>query len=137
MLSGFDCDFTATSYQASAYEVFFYKLYNLMKPIHPGKMSVSSFYQMGQGMFRYMRAAYHGDEAKREVMREAWQQSLFFLADYFKTDDMTQWQWGLLHVDHAKHAPFRNHPTLSKIFDLRAPGVGNFYTICMTRMEQL
>lgn len=91
-LLGFSFDLAATSYQASAYEVYFYKLYHLMKPIHPGKMSVSSFYQMGQGMFRYMGAAYHGDESKRKVMREAWKQALVFLAEYFKTDDMTQWQ---------------------------------------------
>ncbi len=83
-----------------------------------------------------MRSAYHGDESKRAVMRQAWAPTLDFLTEYFKTDDKTKWEWGLLHVDHARHTPFRNHPILSKFFDRRFPGVGNFYTICMTRMEQ-
>lgn len=68
-LSNFDCDFTASSTQASIYEVFMFQLYHSMKPFSPEKMGLISFHQMQQGIFNYIHFAFRGDSAKQSIMR--------------------------------------------------------------------
>jgi acyl-homoserine lactone acylase PvdQ len=106
-----------------------------MKPFTPTKISLISFHQMQQGIFNYIHFAFRGDTAKQAVMREAWRKAIAHLAQVFKTSASSKWYWGKLHPDHAKHAPFRAHPILSKFFDLTFPGVGNMHTPNMGRME--
>ena len=105
-----------------------------MKPFTPTKVSLIALHQMQQGLFNYIHFAFRGDTTKQAIMRESWNKAVSHLTSFFKTGDHSKWYWGQLHPDHAKHAPFRAHPILSKIFDLTSQGQGNLHTPNMGRM---
>ena len=108
-----------------------------MKPFSPTKMCLISFHQMQQGLYNYVHFAFRGDVAKQQIMREAWKRALSHLSTHFGTSDSSKWPWGQLHIDRARHVPFRSHPLLSKIFNLEFPGSGNMHTPNMGKMELL
>lgn len=70
-LTGFDCDFKASSTQAAMYEVFIYSLHHLIKPHKTEKMSVLTMHPNAQYVFNYIKESVK-DRQKAATLNAAW-----------------------------------------------------------------
>ena len=57
------------------------------------------------------------------------------LRAFFRSDDVKTWAWGKLHVVRAEHRPFSRVKALARLFELRAPGLGDTFTINAMRVN--
>lgn len=44
-------------------------------------------------------------------------------------DDWDEWRWDEIHFAHSRHRPFSNVPVLDRLFDIKVPFAGDFFTL--------
>lgn len=115
--SDFDCDFTASSYQASMYQLFYLELWKVIKPPTAGNFSIFALLSTQQYLYNYVHDAFKGDKIKQNHLSLAWQNMKIELAKHFQTENHEKWLWGSLHKDVMVHLPLGLHPVLNRVFN--------------------